>query len=322
VLTPDKILCVSDARYTTQLAEECPGLECFIRQPHQKLLDVTVKILEAMKLSAIGVEGDDLALSTYLALREKLEGIELPSLSGVVEDLRMIKDAEEIEETRQAVWMAERAFAIAKNSLRVGQTERDVSHLIENSIRQFGGQGCSFEPIVATGDRSALPHYRASTLPIGQDPVLLIDWGATARRYKSDLTRVLVTGKIPPKLERIYRVVLTAQQAAIRAIRPGVVAKDVDSVARKIIADAGFGKYFGHGLGHGLGMDIHEAPRLNATCEVKLAAGMIVTVEPGIYLPGVGGVRIEDDVLVTRTGHEVLTSVPKELDDQYVQLAP
>ena len=153
---------------------------------------------------------------------------------------------------------------------------------------------------------------------MGEAPFVLIDWGAMGHGYVSDLTRVLATGKIPPKLERIYRVVLTAQERAIKAIRPGRTCDEVDSVAREVIAKAGFGAKFGHGLGHGIGLEIHEAPRLTKGQTMKLKPGMVMTVEPGIYLPGFGGVRIEDDVLVTRTGCEVLTNVPKQWEDVVV----
>jgi Xaa-Pro aminopeptidase len=171
---------------------------------------------------------------------------------------------------------------------------------------------------VAVGPRAALPHATPTDRQIGSSDFVLIDWGADGGLYKSDLTRVLVTGRISPKLERIYRVVLKAQHKAIAGIRPGVAAEDVDRLAREVISQAGFGRYFGHGLGHGLGLDVHEAPRLGAKSRVVLKPGMVVTVEPGIYLPGWGGVRIEDDVLVTRTGHDVLTSVPKELEEAIV----
>jgi len=153
---------------------------------------------------------------------------------------------------------------------------------------------------------------------IGSSDFVLVDWGSDGGLYKSDLTRVLVTGKISPKLERVYRVVLNAQLKAIDAIRPGVLAHDIDLVARDVIGQAGFGRYFGHGLGHGLGLEVHEGPRLTANSRVVLQPGMVVTVEPGIYLPGWGGVRIEDDVLVTRTGCEVLTHVPKQLEEVVV----
>lgn len=321
LLTPTNHIILSDPRYTTQLSEECPDLELSIRVPGTPLLDDAQRVIRAAKVKKLGIEAGTITLAEFQKLSEKLAEQTLVPTSGLVEELRLIKDAEEIAETRTAVWLAEKAFAKIRAGLMAGQTELHVAHTIENTIREFGGKGCSFDPIVAGGFRSALPHGRASERLIGADPFVLIDWGATAKHYKSDLTRVLVTGKIPPKLERIYRVVLAAQVAAIKAIRPGVVAKDVDAVARKIITDAGFGKQFGHGLGHGLGIDIHEAPRLNSTSEVELKPGMIVTVEPGIYLPGFGGVRIEDDILVTKSGHEVLTSVPKELDEQFVEIS-
>ncbi len=159
-----------------------------------------------------------------------------------------------------------------------------------------------------------MPHASPTLQKLGVSDFTLIDWGVNEGQYVSDLTRILVTGKISPKLQKVYGVVLKAQLAAIGAIRPGVTCEGVDSVARKIIAKAGFGKQFGHGLGHGTGLDIHEAPRLAQGQSTLLKAGMIVTVEPGIYLPGWGGVRIDDDVFVTRSGHEVLTSVPKQLE--------
>ena len=168
---------------------------------------------------------------------------------------------------------------------------------------------------MAVGPRSALPHAAPTQQLIGEADFVLIDWGAVRSQYMSDLTRLLVTGKISPKLRKVYGVVFKAQRQAIASIKPGKLLEEVDAVARRVIARAGFGKYFGHGLGHGVGLEIHEAPRLAPGQKMPLRAGMLVTVEPGIYLPKWGGVRIEDDVLVTRNGHEVLTSVEKDLDD-------
>jgi Xaa-Pro aminopeptidase len=180
-------------------------------------------------------------------------------------------------------------------------------------MRRFGAIRAAFEPIIAVGDRAALPHYRAGLRQFSEAGFTLVDWGALSPRgYHSDLTRILVTSKLPPKLAQIYGVVLKAQQAGIDAIRPGAKCQDIDAAARKIIDQAGFGKYFGHGLGHGIGLDIHEGPRLSPISADVLKPGMTVTVEPGIYLPGVGGVRIEDDVLVTRDGCELLTTLAKD----------
>jgi Xaa-Pro aminopeptidase len=193
-------------------------------------------------------------------------------------------------------------------------SELQAAHLLENSMRQFGATVASFPPIVAVGPRAALPHARPTSAMISESDFVLVDWGASAASgYKSDLTRILVTGKISPKLEKVYGVVLKAQQAAIRSLRAGARCSEIDSVARRVIENAGFGKHFTHGLGHGIGLDIHEGPRLSAASDSELKPGMIVTVEPGIYLEGWGGVRIEDDCLLTRDGCEVLTSVPREL---------
>ena len=232
----------------------------------------------------------------------------------------MVKDRDEIERTRVACHLARRAFEVVRATLTHEMTELQVSADLEYQARRFGGKCMSFPSIVAVGARSALPHASPTSQRLGAADFLLIDWGVNEGMYMSDLTRILVTGKISPKLRKVYGVVLKAQLAAINAIRPGVTGEAVDQVARTIIAKAGYGKQFGHGLGHGTGLEIHEAPRLGKGQTASsgpggvLKAGMIVTVEPGIYLPGWGGVRIEDDILVTRGGHEVLTSVPKELD--------
>ena len=226
----------------------------------------------------------------------------------------MVKDREEVAEIRRAIDQAERAFTVLRASLRPEQTEKEVADNLEHQMRLFGAKRASFESIVAVGPRAALPHARPTSQRIGASDFVLVDWGADSL-YKSDLTRVLVTGKIPPKLERIYGVVLKAQLRGIEAIRPGISCEEVDSAARKVIEDAGFGRNYGHGLGHGIGLDIHEGPRLGQGQKNILQPGMVVTVEPGIYLPGWGGVRIEDDVLVTKTGHEVLTSLPKQWSD-------
>jgi Xaa-Pro aminopeptidase len=246
--------------------------------------------------------------------------VELAKSTGWVEQLREIKDRQEIERVRRSIELAERTFAVVMAALQSEKTERQLANEIEYQIRLFGGQGCSFPPIVAAGPQAALPHATPTDQVIGESDFVLIDWGARRGQYMSDLTRVLVTGKISPKLERIYGVVLKAQQAAIDAIRPGALMSEVDEVARATIAQAGYGQYFGHGLGHGIGLEIHESPRLAADQSRPLKAGMIITIEPGIYVPGWGGVRIEDDVLVTKDGHRVLSSLPRDLSQCVVSL--
>ena len=314
LVTRDSEILLSDSRFTTELQEDCPGLDLEIRKTGISMLEATSKLVKKHGLSDLAVEGDAIPVSLYQALHEALKSTELHVTSGIIEALREIKDRDEIQELRDSVRLAERTFSVIRAGLRGDQTEKWIAAEIEHQIRLFGGKGCSFDPIVAVGARAALPHAVPTEQRIEEGDFVLIDWGAFGSLYASDLTRILVTGKISPKLERIYGVVLKAQLQAIASIKPGALMSDVDAAARKVITKAGFGPRFGHGLGHGIGLEIHEAPRLAIKQDRPLRAGMVVTVEPGIYIPGWGGVRIEDDVLVTRRGHEVLSNVPKALD--------
>ena len=315
-LNGDVIL--SDGRYITQLEEECPGLAMEIRRPGVSMLQLLAYALRASKVARLAIEADSMTVSLRERIAEKRPNLAILSTSGMVEKLRQIKDLEEVAEIRQAIWYAEKAFGVIRATLRPEQTEKQIADALDYQFRLFGARGSSFPPIVAIGSRAALPHAVPTSQTVGQTDFILIDWGASGRLYKSDLTRVLVTGKMSPKLRRVYGVVLSAQTQAIAAIRPGSVAHDVDAIARNVISEAGYGRCFGHGLGHGLGLEVHEAPRFAAKNPTVLEPGMVVTVEPGIYLPGWGGVRIEDDVLLTRNGHEVLTSVPKQLEEMVV----
>ncbi len=309
---------VSDPRYATQLGEECAGLEARIRPPSVDMLEAVCKAVKAAKTRRLGIEGDSMSVSLRDQIAEKLPRIEIVATGGLVEQLRQIKDKGEVGEIRRAVRCAEKAFGVLRATLRPEKTERQIRDELEYQMRVFGAADRGFPSIVAAGPRAALPHAVVTDGEIGSSDFLLVDWGAQGGLYRSDLTRVLVTGRISPKLERIYRVVLTAQLRAMEAIRPGATGRQIDAIARKVIGEAGFDRYFGHGLGHGIGLDIHEAPRLASSSTTELKAGMVVTVEPGIYLPGWGGVRIEDDVLVTRNGHEVLTGLPKQLEEAVV----
>lgn len=311
----DKTVLISDSRYETQLAEECPGLDVFIRSPGQQMPVSVASVLKKARLTRLAFESTSATVHQLETWRKAAENVEWVPQAGLVEELRQVKDAQEVGEIREAIRLAERGFAVLRASLLGGMTELSAAHELEHAMRRFGARGASFPPIVAAGARSALPHARPTQVPLSTAPFVLIDWGATGPRgYRSDLTRVLGTDKMPPKLEKVYRVVLQAQLAGVAAIRPGVNGSAVDAAARTVIEQAGFGKHFGHGLGHGIGLDIHEGPRLGPSSETELKPGMVVTVEPGIYLPGFGGVRIEDDVLVTREGCEVLTTVPKEFE--------
>lgn len=310
---------LSDTRYETQLADECPDLELEIRDASSTVIDLAAKLIRRHKLQRIGIEGDYITMSTYATLKDKIPSADLISLSGTVERLREVKDRWELEQIREAIRIAQRGFEVVRASLRGNQTETEIRYLLEASMRDFGANAPGFEPIVGVGPTAALPHAHAGHRQIKESPVLLIDWGAqTPSHYRSDLTRVLFTGKPSKQMEHVYNVVLDAQQAAIRAIRPGVKCADVDRIARDMIADAGFGRYFGHGLGHGFGLEIHETVRMSPVSQQELEPGMVITCEPGIYLPGKFGVRIEDDVLVTTEGNEVLSNLPREFGDAVV----
>ncbi len=315
LITADSEYILSDSRFTTQIEEECPGVQAVIRDSSQQLTQLLKQQLEKQKIEQCGFEGHAVTFETANSLQSLTESTRWISVPWEIEQLRAIKDREEVAEIREAIRIAERGFEVFKSILTPEKTERQLAAELEHAMRDFGAVGCSFPSIVAVGDRAALPHYRAGERRLSESPILLLDWGARLPSgYCSDLTRTMLTGKGDKTFEKIYRMVLHAQQQAIEKIAPGVTCRDVDAVARDIIQKAGYGKYFGHGLGHGIGLDVHELPRLAGLSETVLKPGMVVTVEPGIYLPGWGGVRIEDDVLVTRNGYEVLSSVPKHWD--------
>lgn len=306
---------LSDGRYETQIAQECQGIETLIRSPSQYLPNLTQDTLNGSGIKRIGIEADHLSLSSYRSLSEGCNEIELIPMSGLVESLRMIKDEQEIETTRTAVSIAQRAFQAVMPMVTPEKTETDIAHELEANMRQLGAIGCSFAPIVAAGPSGALPHYHPRHVKIADAATLLIDWGANFAGYASDLTRTWHRPHASDGFKRAYEAVLEAQLAAINAIGPGVAARDVDSAARAVLKREGLNEAFKHGLGHGTGLQIHESPRMSAVSDETLEAGMIITVEPGVYFEGEYGIRIEDDVLVTETGHEVLSCLPKGLED-------
>ncbi|MGL4555760.1 MAG: M24 family metallopeptidase [Gemmataceae bacterium] len=321
VLTRDRAVLVSDPRYVGQLADECPELPTHIRLPTRKLHDALGDVLDGLGVKAVGCESANLTLADAAALRDAAPGVEWKPAADRVERLRMVKDDVELAEIRAAVRIAERAFAAMRALMRPEDTEKELADALEGYVRRGGGATSAFAPIVAVGHRAALPHCPPTGRRVRDAGLLLVDWGAmTPAGYRSDLTRVIDTHRTSAsgtdtraKLAEIHGVVLAAQQAAIEAVRPGATAAEVDRAARAVIERAGYGEQFGHGLGHGFGLQIHEAPFLRATSDAVIREGMVFTLEPGVYLPGWGGVRIEDDVLVTADGCEVLTGVPRDL---------
>lgn len=318
LIHPEGECLLSDFRYEIQIAEECPGLRFAIRSGacgfSQLILDELKKISSSPWL---GVETNSVTLGDLERFQNSITKQIVP-LDSLIESLRQVKDRQEIALIRQSAQIARNAFHAVRAMLRPDWTEKQIADELEFAMRRLGARDASFPTIVAVGDRAALCHCVPGERKVRDAAFLLIDWGAKYEGYASDLTRVLVTGKISSEFKKIYGIVKDAQQKAIDAIQPGIPCSEIDAVARCFIADAGYGKFFDHGLGHGIGLDIHEAPAFSPRCGTKLKPGMIITVEPGIYVKGWGGVRIEDDVLVTRSGCEVITDVEKELDDMIV----
>jgi len=301
---------VTDFRYLTQSAEELHA--GWATEIASDLLRGVAQALPAEGAVRLGFDDANLSVRD----RDKLaglvrEGVALVGAGGAVTALRAIKDAAELDRVRAAARLADTALQTVLADGLVGRTERDVALEIEIAMRRLGAEAAAFEPIVASGPHAALPHAQPRDVVIAAGTLCVIDWGARLDGYASDCTRTFATGELDPRDRAIYDLVLHAQEAALQAVRPGPLGRDVDAVARAIIDAAGHGEHFGHGLGHGVGLDVHEGPRLSKQGDEALRAGMVVTIEPGVYVPGATGVRIEDLVVVTADGAEVLSSLSK-----------
>ncbi len=310
LITPDRAVLFVDSRYFLQAEREAPLFEQVRVVSPKKAFEVVAEFVQGLALQELGFE-TSLAYGTYAEIGEKLPGVRLRPAKEMVEGLRLVKDAAEIESHRGAAAIVDACFGHVLPLLRPGITEREIAIEIECFMRRRGAEREAFESIVASGPLAASPHARATEKVIAHGELVKMDFGAMFQGYAADLTRTVAICDADEKQREVYHVVLEAQELAIAAMRPGVKGSDVDKVARDHIAARGYGDYFGHGLGHSLGRHVHDGQALSPTSEVVLEAGMVVTVEPGIYLPDWGGVRIEDDVLVTATGVEVLTQAPK-----------
>jgi Xaa-Pro aminopeptidase len=302
---------ITDFRYTEQAASEVEGFEV-----EQAPAEFNAALADGWPEGSLrlGFEDDRVSVRRHARLREVLpERVELVAAGGAVEALRAVKDAGEIARIRAAAELADAVYEMLRGQGLVGRTEREVALAIENEMRRLGAEGPSFDSIVASAERGALPHAQPTEAAIPRGTLVTLDIGARLDGYCSDCTRTWATGDLPDDLAEAYELVHRAQLASLAAVRPGPEGREIDAVARDIIEEAGHGEHFGHGLGHGVGMEVHEAPRLARTAEEALVAGNVVTVEPGVYLPGRGGVRIEDLVVVTEDGHSVLSGTTKEL---------
>jgi Xaa-Pro aminopeptidase len=303
---------ITDFRYVEQAAEEVHSSFERRRAPTELLAAVP----ESLPIGELrlGFEDAQMTVRQHAELRERLpQRIELVAAGSLVEQLREVKEPEEVATMRIAASVADEAFEAVIAAGLIGRTEREVAVALEREMVERGATAPSFETIVAAGAHGALPHHQPRDEVIRGGDLVVIDWGALVAGYHSDCTRTVAAGEPDTERREIYELVLEAQLAGLEAVTPGASTQGVDSTARAVIEAAGQGDRFGHGLGHGVGLDIHEGPRLSQRADGTLEAGNVVTVEPGVYLPGRLGVRIEDLVVVTAEGCEILTSVPKDL---------
>ena len=317
LFTPTRVHLLSDGRFEEAIRQECPWVTTTLRKG--TLNQEIAKVCKALKLRSIAVQPDRVTLADVDeigALNKTLKLRKAPDLTG---QMRRLKDEVELRAMRKAIRVAEDAFVATVASIRTGQTELEMAARIEFEMKQRGASGPSFPTICAEGANAALPHAHAGRRRVREGSAILFDWGARVGMYCSDLTRMVFIGRVRARLAHIYNIVLEAQQRSIRACVVGARMCDVDQVARSHIDACGFGEQFNHSLGHGLGLDVHEPPMVSWRSREAMAAGMLVTVEPGIYVPRVGGVRIEDDVLVTEGRPRVLSRLPRTLDAAMVR---
>jgi Xaa-Pro aminopeptidase len=306
-------LLITDFRYQTQAADEVGDIARITIEPQSLWVGLWQQLAQMAGLEVLGFESAHLVHRDFQRLLEAGARYQWRPTVDLVEALRERKDEDELRRIQDAVETAEHALGLTVTQVRVGMTEMEVAGILEGALRQSGSDGFPFPSIVASGPNAALPHARPTSRSIARGDLLLIDFGARAEGYCSDITRTFVVGPASADQREVHDVVRLANERAVRAVRPGMSGRDADSVARGYIHDRGFGELFGHSLGHGIGLEVHEAPRLAKTAESPLVEGAVVTVEPGIYRPGWGGVRIEDDVHLGAGGAQVLTRFAREL---------
>lgn len=310
LITQNTAYFITDFRYTKQASEQCTGFQ--IVQQKRHAFEEVANIVKRENLKKLAYEKAYTTVLTFETMQKKIP-VEFLGIINCIEKMRMKKDAVEVQVIQEAAQIADEAFTYVLSHIKVGMTELEVSNMLDFKMRSLGASGTSFDTIVASGVRSALPHGVASEKVIEQGDMITLDFGAYYKGYCSDITRTFAIGTPDPKLVEIYHIVLEAQKRGVACLKPGMKAKEVDAVTRSYITEKGYGEYFGHSTGHGIGLEIHEGPTVSFTSDQILEPGMIITVEPGIYIPNLGGVRIEDDIHITEDGYKVLTKAKKDL---------
>ena len=314
VVLPRYVYLITDFRYQEVAENTTDGIRIAITKTEPKSI-LIARICRKHKVKVLSFNPAYITYAQAESLKSNLRPIKIKKTADLCASMRIIKTPEEIKIIRESGKIAVEAWKYILPMLKNGVRENEIAAELAYRLRYLGAQGEAFPSIVAFGERASLPHATPTTRKLKEKDMVLIDWGARLRFYNSDLTRVVFNGMIQKQFATIYDIVLKAQKEAIKTVRASVRVADVDKAARSIIEDAGYGKNFGHSTGHGLGLKVHEGPGVSSKSELILKPGMVITVEPGIYIQGWGGIRIEDDVLVTENGSEVLTSAPKELDE-------
>lgn len=303
IVTKDRPFFIADSRYIEDAEESMKGFG--VRLVRKSLYENIKEIVREEKVRRLGFESADIPYEVHVRLKETIGSNVVVPAGGPVERLRQVKDREEIALIRGSIGLAKKVFADIRPTIRPGASEEAVARNISVAFLRNGAKA-GFDPIVAADANSSRPHAVPTDRKMARNSFVMVDMGCSLKQYNSDITRMVMLGKASPKIKKIYSVVKAAQECAIDAIRPGVKAAVVDAAARKYIQDEGFGRYFGHALGHGVGLEVHEQPMISCLSEAVLRAGMVFTVEPAIYIPKLGGMRIEDMVLVTETGVKIL----------------
>ncbi len=312
LVTSDEVILFTDFRYVKQAKEQVSAAVTVVEVSFNWTEDILL-VLKEKNIIRLGLEKEYVSYHLFSLFKDKWPEIELTPVEKSVTSLRLIKEEEEMKAIIRSVELADKAFKHILSELRPGRVERDISLELEYFLRREGAEAISFDFIVASGERGAMPHGVASDKKLQLGDLITLDFGCVLNGYCSDITRTVALGKISSRQKEIYNLVLEAQLLGLTAVGPSKTGKEVDAVVRDYFSSKDFGKYFGHGLGHGVGMEVHESPRLSPESEEELKLGMVVTVEPGLYIDGFGGVRIEDMVLVAKKGCQVLTKSSKEL---------
>ncbi len=306
VITRKRLYFITDSRYIEQAKREAKGFEVILRDK-KSVTELVADIVRNENIQTLGFEAPIVTYSFFSMLEKKVGADKLKATGGLVESLRELKDAEEVRLLKKSVDIAVKGYHFVKKTVKPGMTEREAQAELEFYTKSLGSQKPAFDIIIAGGPRGSMPHYQTGTLKFKKGDAVLVDMGVVYDGYHSDLTRTFFLGRMSALQKKVYDIVWDAQRAGIAKAGPGVPASEVDAVCRRHIAKEGYAEFFGHGTGHGVGLEIHEAPTVSPKSQTILKPGMVITVEPGIYLPGKVGVRIEDMVLITEKGHEVLT---------------